>query len=218
MNNREFELKQAKRDRRTAAIGATVVFAVLIARYTVLTDLTHALDPVLFPGLGVILPEMTHSSGELLKGFCRKRPMAKEEREALAAESPDVSEVLGTKLQRGLRCISLMNFPGAGSAVRNDLGGELDVAQVLYALGRSGDVLLGISTSGNAKNVRYAVAVARLKGMKVLGMTGEGGGTLAQLADVAIRVPSRETYRIQEYHLPIYHALCRMVEDHFFAE
>ena len=111
-----------------------------------------------------------------------------------------------------------MNFPGAGSAVRNDLGGGLDVAQVLYALGRKGDVLLGISTSGNAKNVRYAVAVAKLKGMKVLGMTGAGGGALAQLADVAIRVPSHDTYRIQEYHLPIYHALCRMVENHFFAE
>ena len=169
-------------------------------------------------GNGGSCADADHISGELLKGFCKKRPMTTEERAALAAESPDVSELLSTKLQRGLRCISLMNFPGAGSAVRNDLGGELDVAQVLYALGRKGDVLLGISTSGNAKNVRYAVAVARLKGMKVLGMTGEGGGTLAQLAEVAIRVPSRETYRIQEYHLPIYHVLCRMVEDHFFAE
>ncbi|MBO4618555.1 MAG: SIS domain-containing protein [Victivallales bacterium] len=169
-------------------------------------------------GNGGSCADADHISGELLKGFCKKRPMAKEEREALAAKSPDVAELLSTRLQQGLRCVSLMNFPGAGSAVRNDLGGELDVAQVLYALGRSGDVLLGISTSGNAKNVRYAVAVARLKGMKVLGMTGEGGGTLAQLADVAICVPSRETYRIQEYHLPIYHALCRMVEDHFFAE
>ena len=169
-------------------------------------------------GNGGSCADAEHISGELLKGFCKKRPMAKEEREALAAKSPDVAELLSTRLQQGLRCVSLMNFPGAGSAVRNDLGGELDVAQILYALGRSGDVLLGISTSGNAKNVRYAVAVARLKGMKVLGMTGEGGGTLAQLADVAICVPSRETYRIQEYHLPIYHALCRMVEDHFFAE
>ena len=169
-------------------------------------------------GNGGSCADADHISGELLKGFCKKRPMSAEEREALAAESPDVAEVLSTRLQRGLRCISLMNFPGAGSAVRNDLGGELDAAQVLYALGRPGDVLLGISTSGNAKNVRYAVAVARLKGMKVLGMTGEGGGTLAQLADVAIRVPSCETYRIQEYHLPIYHALCRMVENHFFAE
>ncbi len=169
-------------------------------------------------GNGGSCADADHISGELLKGFCRKRPMTSEERAALAAKSPEVAELLGTKLQRGLRCISLMNFPGAGSAVRNDLGGDLDVAQVLYALGRQGDVLLGISTSGNAKNVRYAVAVARLKGMKVLGLTGEGGGTLAELADVVVRVPSRETYRIQEYHLPIYHALCRMVENHFFAE
>ncbi|MBQ4479986.1 MAG: SIS domain-containing protein [Victivallales bacterium] len=169
-------------------------------------------------GNGGSCADADHISGELLKGFCRKRPMTSEERAALAAESPEVAELLGTKLQRGLRCISLMNFPGAGSAVRNDLGGDLDVAQVLYALGRPGDVLLGISTSGNAKNVRYAVAVARLKGMKVLGLTGEGGGTLGELADVVVRVPSRETYRIQEYHLPIYHAMCQMVENHFFAE
>ena len=169
-------------------------------------------------GNGGSCADADHISVELLKGFCRKRPMTAEERAALAAESPDVAELLGTKLQRGLRCISLMNFPGAGSAVRNDLGGELDVAQVLYALGRPGDVLLGISTSGNAKNVRYAVAIARLKGMKVLGLTGEGGGRLGELADVVVRVPSRETYRIQEYHLPIYHTLCRMVENHFFAE
>ena len=169
-------------------------------------------------GNGGSCADADHISGELLKGFCRKRPMTDEERVALTAESPEVAEMLSSKLQHGLRCISLMNFPGAGSAVRNDLGGELDVVQVLYALGRKGDVLLGVSTSGNAKNVRYAVAVARLKGMKVLGMTGEGGGRLAELADVAIRVPSRETYRIQEYHLPIYHALCRMVENHFFAE
>ena len=169
-------------------------------------------------GNGGSCADADHISGELLKGFCRKRPMTQAEREALAAQSPEVAEVLSSKLQRGLRCISLMNFPGAGSAVRNDLGGELDVAQVLYALGRKDDVLLGISTSGNAKNVRYAVAVAKLKGMKVLGLTGEGGGLLAELADVTIRVPSHETYRIQEYHLPIYHALCRMVENHFFSE
>ena len=169
-------------------------------------------------GNGGSCADADHISGELLKGFCRKRPMTQAEREALAAQSPEVAEVLSSKLQRGLRCISLMNFPGAGSAVRNDLGGELDVAQVLYALGRKDDVLLGISTSGNAKNVRYAVAVAKLKGMKVLGLTGEGGGLLAELADVTIRVPSHDTYRIQEYHLPIYHALCRMVENHFFSE
>ena len=169
-------------------------------------------------GNGGSCADADHISGELLKGFCRKRPMTQAEREALAAQSPEVAEVLSSKLQRGLRCISLMNFPGAGSAVRNDLGGELDVAQVLYALGCKDDVLLGISTSGNAKNVRYAVAVAKLKGMKVLGLTGEGGGLLAELADVTIRVPSHETYRIQEYHLPIYHALCRMVENHFFSE
>ncbi len=169
-------------------------------------------------GNGGSCADADHISGELLKGFCRKRPMTPEERERLASQSAEVSELLADKLQRGLRCISLMNFPGAGSAVRNDLGGELDVAQVLYALGRPGDVLLGISTSGNSRNVRYAVAIAKLKGMKVLGLTGEGGGKLAELADVTVRAPARETYRIQEFHLPIYHAICRMIEDHFFTE
>lgn len=169
-------------------------------------------------GNGGSCADADHISGELLKGFCRRRPMPSGERAALAAQSPEAAEALGGKLQCGLRCISLMNFPGASSAVRNDLGGELDTAQLLYALGRPGDVLLGISTSGNARNVAYAVAIARLKGMAVLGLTGEGGGKLGAQADIAIRVPSRETYRIQEYHLPIYHALCRMVENRFFPE
>ncbi len=91
-------------------------------------------------------------------------------------------------------------------------------AQQIYGYGKEGDVFLGISTSGNAKNILYAAAVARAKGMKVIGLTGKDGGELSGAADVAVIVPDKETYRIQELHLPIYHTLCLMLEERFFPE
>ena len=109
-----------------------------------------------------------------------------------------------------------MAHTGAYTAAANDLGGDTGPAQQLNALGRRGDVLLGISTSGNAKNVALACMVAKLKGMKTIGMTGIGGGRLEELADVCIKVPEKETYKVQELHLPVYHALCMMVEATFF--
>ena len=113
--------------------------------------------------------------------------------------------------------MNLMAHTAAYTAAANDLGGDTGPAQQLTALGRRGDVLLGISTSGNAKNIALACIVAKLKGMKIIGMTGIGGGRLAELADVCIKVPEKETYKVQELHLPVYHALCMMVEATFFA-
>ena len=144
--------------------------------------------------------------------------MPEAERARLAEVAPEEATVLSERLQCGLRAISLMHIPAAGSAVANDLGYELGPTQLLYALARPGDVFLGISTSGNAKNIRHAAAIARLKGLCFIGLTGEKGGWLAANADIAIRAPAGETYRIQEYHLPIYHALCRLVESHFFRD
>lgn len=93
----------------------------------------------------------------------------------------------------------------------------LTYAQQVYGYGKAGDVLLGISTSGNSKNVAYAAVVARAKGMKVIGLTGAKGGNLANVADVTIKVPETETYMIQELHLPVYHCLCLMLEERFFG-
>lgn len=170
-------------------------------------------------GNGGSCADADHITGELLKGFCRRRPMPAEEMQALdKITEPARAKTLTAKLQQGLRAVSLMNFPAAASAVANDLGPDLAQAQLLYALGRSGDVLLAISTSGNAQNVANAVAVAKLKGMKVIGLTNARGGRLAQEADVVIKAPTEVTFRAQEYHLPVYHALCRMVEERYFSE
>lgn len=168
-------------------------------------------------GNGGSCADADHITGELLKGFCNKRPMPAEEAQRLAALAPEEAPKLSTQLQVGLRAISLMSFGAGTSAAANDLGYELGPAQMLYAMGKPGDVLLALSTSGNALNVRYAIAVARLKNIKVIGFTGDHGGYLAQHSDIAIKAPAKETYRIQEYHLPVYHALCRMVETAFFG-
>ena len=118
----------------------------------------------------------------------------------------------------GLPAIALTNHAALSSAFANDVDGMLSYAQQVNGYGKAGDVFLGISTSGNAENVMYAAVTAKAKGMKVIGLTGKTGGKLAKIADVAIIVPEQETYKIQELHLPIYHALCLMLEDRFYAE
>jgi len=175
-------------------------------------------DGILFTcGNGGSCADADHITGELLKGFCRRRPMLPDEAARLAeCTDADRAALLASRLQRGLRAISLMDFPAAASAVANDLGPDMAQAQLLYALGRHGDVLIGISTSGNAGNVAHAVAVAKMKGIAVIGLTGADGGRLARTADVAIKAPVTQTYRVQEFHLPIYHALCRMIEARYF--
>ena len=127
-------------------------------------------------------------------------------------------EELAKKLQGGLPAIALTNHTALSSAFANDVDGMLSYAQQLNGYGKAGDVFLGISTSGNSENVMYAAVTAKAKGLKVVGLTGKTGGKLAKLADVAIIVPEQETYKIQELHLPIYHALCLMLEDRFYAE
>ena len=99
----------------------------------------------------------------------------------------------------------------------NDVDGQVAFAQQLFGFARAGDVFLGISTSGNSKNVMYAAVLARALGLKVIALTGQGGGELAQIADVSVKVPEKETYMIQELHLPIYHCWCLMLEERFFG-
>ena len=135
----------------------------------------------------------------------------------MKAKSPALTdEVLG-KLQAGLPAISLPAITGLNSAFCNDVDPELIYAQSLLGLAKAGDILIALSTSGNAKNVAHAVAVAKALGVTVIGMTGEGGGTLGREADICIRVPEKETFKVQELHLPVYHYLCAAVEGHFFA-
>ena len=159
-------------------------------------------------GNGGSASDSAHIVGELVKGFLKRRPLPADWDAALD-HAP---------LQMGLPAIDLTAQGAVIAAVVNDLGGESMFAQQVLAYGNAGDVLLGITTSGNAKNVCLAAKTARLKGMTVIGMTGTGGGRLAELADVTIQAPDQETYRIQEIHIQYYHELCARVEAAFFAE
>ena len=173
---------------------------------------------VLLCGNGGSCADCDHIVGELMKGFLKKRPMSKEQKDAMIGACKELDEDLLSKLQCGLPAISLPSITALGSAFNNDVDPELTYAQAAFALGKSGDVFVGLSTSGNAKNVFAAAKVAKAMGMTVISFTGMGGGRLATVADVAIKVPETETYKIQELHLPVYHTICADVEEYFFSE
>jgi len=168
-------------------------------------------------GNGGSAADCEHIVGELMKGFLKKRPLSPEEKEKLKAFGPE-GEKLADELQGAIPAVSLVNSVGLGTAFANDVAPELVFAQQIYGLGRPGDALIAISTSGNSKNVILAILAAKAKGVKVVGLTGESGGKMAALCDVAIKAPSSSTPEIQEYHLPIYHYLCQLVEKENFAE
>jgi D-sedoheptulose 7-phosphate isomerase len=162
-------------------------------------------------GNGGSAADAEHWAGELLKGFAQKRPLTQKERDTLP-------ENLRNKLQGALPAIPLTGFSSLSSAFANDVDPDLTFAQLVWGLGKPGDVLIGISTSGNATNVCAAMEVAKAKGMIRIGLTGRSGGKLLPLTDICLRVPASETYQVQELHLPIYHCLCLMLEDEFFPE
>ena len=161
-------------------------------------------------GNGGSAADSEHWAGELLKGFCHKRPLDQKLQAQLGPE-------MGAKLQCGLPAIPLTSFLSANSAFANDVDPTLIYAQLVCALGRPGDVLIGLSTSGNSQNIIAAFKVARAKQIKTLALTARGGGALALLADVAIKAPADETHIAQEYHVPIYHCLSLMLEEAFFV-
>lgn len=166
-------------------------------------------------GNGGSCSDAEHIVGELMKGFKKRRHLSSDECNELTLVDPIRGKELADSLQWGFPCIALNSHPGLSSAFINDVanGGLMTYAQQLNVLGKQGDVFLGISTSGNSKNIMYASVVARAKGLKVIGLTGEKGGELAKASNVCIKAPSSETFMIQEYHLPIYHCLCLMLEE-----
>jgi len=187
------------------------------AAYDLLEKCYREEGKLLIAGNGGSSSDAEHIVGELMKGFVKTRKMDGEFADKLAAVEPDLSKILIEKLQGSLPAIALSGHPALTTAYLNDVDGKLCFAQQTYGYGKAGDVLLAISTSGNSKNVLYALVVAKAKGMKVIGLTGGNGGRLKELADVTILVPETETYKIQELHLPIYHALCLMLEERFFS-
>ena len=178
---------------------------------------------LLLCGNGGSCADCDHIAGELLKGFLSHRPLSKEDCLTLANTLPEGEAdpdlyLLAGQLQGGLPAISLPAQTAAVTAVCNDTDPALIFAQLTWALGQTGDTLICLSTSGNSRNVVLAAKAAKAKGLNVLALTGEADSALSALADVTVQVPARDTYRVQEYHLPVYHYLCAAVEATFFGE
>ena len=186
--------------------------------YALLEKSFSAGGKLLTAGNGGSAADSDHIVGELLKAFIKRRRPDKDFLDALAAIDSEDGTYLADKLEGSLPAISLCNQTALLTASLNDVDGNVVFAQQLMGLGRKEDVFLGISTSGNSKDVVYAMLVAKAKGLATIALTGRDGGRLARLADAAIIVPERETFKIQELHLPVYHALCLQIEERFFPE
>lgn len=173
---------------------------------------------LLVAGNGGSCADSDHIVGELLKGFCKTRPVPQELADRMRGIDEEAAAYLSCRLQGALPAIALANNGALMTACLNDVDGNVIFAQQVHGYGRPEDVFLGISTSGNSKDVVYAAVVARARGLKTIALTGRDGGRLKGLSDISIVVPLDETYLIQELHLPIYHALCLEVEEHFWKE
>lgn len=171
---------------------------------------------ILICGNGGSSSDAGHIVSELMKGFEQKRPLG----ESLKAEllhSGERGKFLAEKLQEGLPAISLAEHGSLITAITNDTSADLIFAQQVVGYGRQGDVLIGISTSGNARNVIDAMITAKAKRMSVIAITGESGGIMKSYCDILINVPEKRTCLVQELMIPVYHTLCLIVEDHFFG-
>lgn len=186
--------------------------------YLVLEECYENDGKLLIAGNGGSAADSEHIAGELMKRFKTPRPITPEFAEKLKEIDAVRGENLAHNLERGLMAIPLVAHEALSTAYINDVDGLGVFAQQLFGFGRPGDVFLGISTSGNSKNIMSATVVARALGLKVIGLTGANGGELAQVSDVVVKVPEDETYMIQELHLPVYHCLCLMLEDRFFGD
>jgi D-sedoheptulose 7-phosphate isomerase len=166
-------------------------------------------------GNGGSTSDSEHIVGELMKCFRKKRAIAPALAENLAKEG-ELGQELISYLEGGLPAISLCGHPALTFAYLNDTNPMLTFAQQLSVMGRAGDVLLSLSTSGNSKNCVYAAVVAKAMGIKTVFLGGGTGGKLKDMSDVSVIVPAKETFKVQEYHLPVYHCLCAMLEEEFF--
>jgi len=171
---------------------------------------------ILVAGNGGSAADAEHIVGELMKAFCKPREISKDFTEKLIKVHKEFGKVIANNLQESLPAIALGGNSAIATAIMNDTDPFMLFAQQVNGYGRLGDVLLAISTSGNSKNILYSAIVARAKEMKVIGLTGSNDSILESLCDSCIKVPQTETYMIQEYHLPVYHTLCLMLEESFF--
>lgn len=202
----------------------------LINRYPVLQECSESIEnarialissytnggKLLLCGNGGSCADCEHITGELMKGFLKKRPLSKNKRFNMKKKYPEINPLYLEKLQDTLPAISLTDLTGLNTAFCNDVDPLMVYAQGVIGLGCEEDALMCISTSGNSGNVCAAAEVARACGLTVIGMTGKTGGKLKDIADISICVPELETYKVQELHLPVYHYLCAALEEQFF--
>lgn len=190
----------------------------IVDAYLIMEECYENGGKLLVAGNGGSAADSEHIAGELMKRFKIQRPVSDEYAKKLVEIDPERGPCLAKNLERSLMAIPLVAHEALTTAYINDVDGLGVFAQQLMGFGREGDVFLGISTSGNSKNIMNATVVARASGIKVIGLTGATGGELAAVSDVAVKVPETETYMIQELHLPVYHCLCLMLEDRFFGD
>lgn len=207
------------------------ILDLLILRYPQLEPLTEEIQAaatafvkcyeqgkkVLICGNGGSCSDSDHIVGELMKGFENMRPVNQTMKNDLMEIAGERGAYLAGKLQQALPAISLTAHSALITAVANDTDASLIFAQQVMGYGNEGDIILGISSSGNSQNVIDALITAKAKSMTVIGLTGETGGKMKEFCDILINVPGRRTAFVQELHLPVYHALCMMVENHFFG-
>lgn len=190
----------------------------IISAYSLMKECYVQDGKLLIAGNGGSAADAEHMVGELMKSFCMTRKLPLDYVQKLMLTDAEMGAELAANLQGALPAIALDGHPALTTAYMNDCDPLLCFAQQVNGYGRPEDVFMGISTSGNSKNVLYAAITARAKGMKIIGLTGAKESRLMQLSDVCIRVPQTETYRVQELHLPVYHCLCQMLESSFFGE
>lgn len=197
----------------------------LLSRYPVLkdcaVDIEHAFSfmsdcysiggKVLICGNGGSAADAEHWAGELMKGFLKKRPLSAEIKQKF---NPELAE----NLQGALPTIPLTGFLSLTTAFANDVNSDFLFAQMVWGLGKKNDILIGISTSGKSRNILYALQTASALEMKTIGLSGKDGGRMVDMVDICIKVPETEIHLVQEYHLPVYHCLCMMLEEKFFPE
>jgi phosphoheptose isomerase len=204
----------------------------LISNYPVLAvckeDIARAFELLksVYENKGIILAcgnggsaaDAEHMVGEMMKTFNLERPLPEPLKQKLSHDFGNDGKFLADHLQRSLSAISLVSQTSLITAIGNDVSADLIFAQQVIGYGKPGDVLFAITTSGNSKNILNAVYIAKILGLKVVGLTGRTGGKMKKYCDVAICVPADVTPRIQELHIPVYHTLCAMLEDHFFGQ
>lgn len=189
----------------------------IVDAYLVMEECYSHDGKLLIAGNGGSAADCEHIVGELMKSFKIPRPVTSEYAARLESVNMEYGRELAKRLEVGLAAIPLASHAALTTAYINDVDGKLVFAQQLLGYGRSGDVFLGISTSGNSANILDATIVARASGIKIVGLTGADGGRLAKISDVAVKVPAAEPYMIQELHMPVYHCWCLMLEEKFFG-